>query len=219
MNNLGWERLEAATGVVFVLLVIAGLAVAGTAGLDAKAPAALFAADIQENCRALGAAAFLMGLGGVFLLWFVGSFRSVLRRAEGEPGRLSEVAFASGALLSFMWILWGMLVASAIGLSVHYEHPQGAKTAIVLAFEMIDRPIALLLPAVLLGASSLVTLRGGALPRWHGWASGALAALFVVGSGLGGVFGPPLGFPVVFFPLWVLATSVLLISKVGSSAR
>ena len=219
MNNLGWERLEAATGVMFVLLVIAGLAVAGTAGLDAKAPAVRFAVDIQENRRALGAAAFLSGLAGVVLLWFVGILRGALHAAEGEPGRLSAVAFASGALFSFMWVLWAMLVASAIGLSGHYEHPQGAKTAVVLAFEMIDRPIALLLPAVLLGASSLVTLRGGSLPRWHGWASGAVAALFVVGSGLGGVFGPPLGFPVVFFPLWVLATSVLLISKVGKSAR
>ena len=217
MNDLGWERLEAATGVVFVLLVIGGLAIAGAVGLDAKAPAALFADDIAENRRALGAAAFLIGLAGVFLLWFVGILRSALQSGEREPGRLSAVVMASGALFSFMWILWGMLVASSIGLSVHYDHPQGAKTAIVLAFEMIDRPIALLLPAVLLGTSSLVTLRGGALPRWHGWASGALAALFVVGSGLGGVFGPPLGFPVVFFPIWVVATSVLLISKVGSS--
>ena len=86
-----------------------------------------------------------------------------------------------------------------------------------LSIELIDRPIALLLAAVLVGATSLLTLRAGPLPRWHGWVSGVLAALFVVGSGLEGVFGPPLGAPAILFPLWVLATSVVLIGRVGSS--
>ena len=210
-------RLQAATGVVSVLLMAAGLVAIGVVGLDAKAPADVFAADIQESRRLLGASAFLIGLAGVLLLWFVGSLYSTLRRAEGEPGRLSALALASGALLSFTWVLWGGLVAGAIGLAVHYEHPTGAKTALALALELIDRPIALLLAAVLVGATSLLTLRAGRLPRWHGWVSGVLAALFVVGSGLGGVFGPPLGAPAILFPLWVLATSVILIGRVGSS--
>ena len=99
-------RLQAVTGVVSVLLMVAGLGAIGVVGLDAKAPADVFAADIQENRRLLGASAFLIGLAGVFLLWFVGSLYSTLRRAEGEPGRLSALALASGALLSFTWVLW-----------------------------------------------------------------------------------------------------------------
>ena len=118
-----------------------------------------------------------------------------------------------------MWILWGALLATAVGLAVHYEHPEGAKTAVVLALEMLDRPIGLVLPAVLLGATSVLTFRAGALPRWHGWASVVIAVLFVVGSAFGGIFGPPLGFPVVLFPLWVLVTSALLMGRGGSAER
>ena len=61
-------RLQAATGVVSVLLMAAGLVAIGVVGLDAKAPADVFAADIQESRRLLGASAFLIGLAGVLLL-------------------------------------------------------------------------------------------------------------------------------------------------------
>jgi hypothetical protein len=38
----------------------------------------------------------LTGLAGILFLWFLGSLRAHLRRAEGDTGRVSAVAFGAG---------------------------------------------------------------------------------------------------------------------------
>jgi hypothetical protein len=82
-----------------------------------------------------------------------------------------------------------------------------------VAFHMLFSPIMLLLPALLLGATALVILRTNVLPRWLGWVSGLLALLNIVASGLGSIFGAPAILLTVLFPLWIVATSVVLIRR------
>src|SRR6186997_1007508 len=39
-------------------------------------------------------------MGGIMIIWFMGSLGSRLRMAEGEPGRLASIAFGIG-------VVWG----------------------------------------------------------------------------------------------------------------
>jgi hypothetical protein len=158
------------------------------------------------NRRVLLLADLALALGGVALLWFLGSLRVVLRRAEGEPARLATIAFAGGVALSAL-----LFVKNAIdgGIALALEFEQGftldpdvfrALNAVFLGL-LIHEGLA---AAVLIGASSLLVLRTGAFPRWLGW-TGSAVALVCLASWL-----IP-GLPLILVLAWILAVSVLML--------
>ena len=210
------QLLGAASGIIAVLLMIV-LVVAGVPAFENvfnfQGSAQQFGASITKYRRTLGLVNFIIGVNGVLIIWFTGTLRTILKRAEGEPGLLSTAAYSAGTLWAFMWILYAALVSSAIELPGFYQDPAGAKTIFPLAFHMIFSPIALLLPAVLLGATALITLRTRVLPRWLGWVSAVFALLNVMASGLGSIFGAPAVIMALLLPLWIAATSIVLIRK------
>jgi hypothetical protein len=215
-NARNLQRLGAASGIIAVLLM-AVLIVAGVPAFekvfDFHDSAQQFAASIAEYRQTLGLVNFVIGLNGVLIIWFAGTLRTTLSRAEGEPGLLSTAAYTAGTLWAFMWILYAALVSSAIELPGFYQDPEGAKTIFPLAFHVVFSPIALLLPAVLLGATALITLRTRVLPRWLGWVSGVFALLTIIASGFGSIFEAPAVILAVLPPLWIAATSIVLIRK------
>ncbi len=215
-ESRNWQRLGAASGIMAMLLMFV-LIMVGTPAFeevfDFSASAQQFAASIDKYRQTLGLVNFLVGLIGIFLLLFIASLQSSLRQAEGQTGTLSTIAFTAGALWAFVWILYAALVSSAMELPGFYQNPEGALTMFPVAFHMLFSPIMLLLPALLLGATALVILRTNVLPRWLGWVSGLLALLNIVASGLGSIFGAPAILLTVLFPLWIVATSVVLIRR------
>src|SRR6266705_1050180 len=92
-----WERLAAATGIVFVVLGRVGSFLAGQPP-KAGEPIKKITAFAVDKRSALLLGDYLSAVGVVFALWFFGSLRSYLRRAEGGTGRLSAVAFGGGLL-------------------------------------------------------------------------------------------------------------------------
>jgi hypothetical protein len=88
-----WERLGAATGILFVFLSVLALSIGGQPG---AAPDVV--QYFVDNRGRLLVQSFLAGVASIFFLWFLGSVRSYLRAAEGGTGRLSAVAFAGGIL-------------------------------------------------------------------------------------------------------------------------
>src|ERR671911_1220774 len=102
------ERLAPLTGVVAVLLLIGALIVEGQPP-DADAPTDDVVRFYSENDARLLAATFIGGLAAAFLIWFGGSVFA-LRSAEGEPGRVSAIAFggfllaAAGLTMSFWFV-------------------------------------------------------------------------------------------------------------------
>jgi hypothetical protein len=210
------QRLGAASGIIAVLLMVVLIFVGAPAFeevFDFQASAQQFGASIDKYRQTLGLVNFLVGLIGLFLLGFTGSLKTTLRRAEGEPGLLSTAAYTAGALWAFVWILYAALVSSAMELPGFYQNPEGAKTIFPVAFHMLFSPVILLLPAMLLGATALVILRTQVLPRWLGWVSGLFALLNIVAAGSGLIFGGPAIALTIIFPLWLVATSIVLIRK------
>src|SRR3989304_6456465 len=77
MSNHLWQRLGAACGIVYVVLLIGGNSIGGP--------------DIQI--------VFLMEiLAFLFFLFFLGNLWSALRGAEGGSGWLSATAFGGGVV-------------------------------------------------------------------------------------------------------------------------
>src|SRR5688500_5254790 len=94
--NQKYARYGAASGIVFVVLVIVAFGISPEPP-DADAPAAEVSQhfiDEQDGIR-VTAAIFTAAL--FFFIWFLGSLSSALRAAIGSP-RLPTVAFGGGLL-------------------------------------------------------------------------------------------------------------------------
>ena len=94
MADSNWERFAPLTGVVFVVLLVAGVVVINN--YDYLPPAGEIESFYEDNSTMISVGAFLALLSVFFFLWFLGSVRSTLRIAEGGTGRLSAVAFGGG---------------------------------------------------------------------------------------------------------------------------
>ena len=207
-----FERVGAVCGLLSVPLMVGGVMLVASVDLHFEGPASLLSREIDESRSLLGVGVFLFALSGTALLPFLGSLRSVLVRAEGEHGSLSSVAFVAGCLWAFLWIIYAALATSGFELTAsgYYRDPEGAKTALPLAFNMLISPTAMLLPAVLLGATAVAALPTKALPRWLSRASAVLAVLLVVASAVGTAFPGPAQLMIMLVPVWVLVTGVAL---------
>jgi hypothetical protein len=152
-------------------------------------------------------------LGGILMLWFMGSLAGRLRGAEGEPGRLASAAYGLGVVWTGVWLLSAFFNSAAIFLAADYNDPAGSRIAGVLARELP----AVLTPSIvltLLVASTFVMRRSDAFPRGYAYATGALApVLFVLA--LADWYGQrdlgPLMIGLAL--LWTAATSALLMRK------
>jgi hypothetical protein len=142
----------------------------------------------------------LFQLGSVTFVFFLGSLRARLARAEGDDGSLAAVAFGGGlatALSSFA-IFTGFMVGAT---EREVLPAQSADVLIRLADVAFHAAQLFAIPLVV--ACALVALRTGVFPRAHAWLSLVLALTFLV---------PWTGWValVTLFPVWVVATSVLL---------
>jgi hypothetical protein len=211
-----WERRAGWGGIAFVVFSVVWAIViesADLAGFDATDEEIVesYAPDGGDTW-ALWLGSLFLALAGVALLWFLGSLRTLLRRAE-PSGRLAAVAFAGGVVLVGLMFVKNS-IQLGIALAVDWED-------VVVepgAFRLLDALFFGLLMhegvagAVLVAASSVVALRTGVLPRWLGWAGVAVAVLAffsVVIWGLG------------LFALlaWVLAVSVLILRATPAEPR
>jgi hypothetical protein len=224
MDELQRERIGAATGILFVLMLV----VAFVVGPD-KPPAFDDSAKqvleyVQENRDETQAATALIALAGFFFLWFLGSLARALRLAEGPgPGRLAAVAFAGGiATIAIATVGQASQWAAAYHTDLDPTLVRGLFDVGSGAFLLLGFAI-----AALIGASSVVALRAGTLPTWLGAFGAAFAVYTLAVTVVGcfqetGAFSPSdgaLGVLVFFgFLVWVLATSIVLVRQVGSGA-
>lgn len=165
---------------------------------------------------------YVGGIGGVvLLLWFFGSLRSFLMRAEGAPGRLSSVAFGGG--------LVSVAVGSsgaAINIVLASQAADQGDQAVVSAFYTLANTMfaVFFLPiGAMIGATSILALRTKALPHGYGVAGGlaAIAEIALAGSSTSisgplSVTGSLSSVALGLFGIWLLTTSILLIQGVGT---
>ena len=197
MSNNLWQRLGAACGIVYVVLLLGGPSIGGP--------------NIQI--------AFLMEiLAFLFFLFFLGNLWSTLRGAEGGSGWLSATAFGGG--LMSVTIKVG---SAAPILAARYRASDGLDPLLARTLQDINNAsfyLSFFPLAVLLAAFSIVVIRSGALPKWLGWIAAAVGLAFIVGGMSGSADLQPewAGLPMILFMFWVIAVSVVLMRRARAPA-
>jgi hypothetical protein len=209
MNEIRWERYGAASG--FVMVVLGAVAV-----VFERTP--VTAADFAANRTALLTQSMLFLAGAAASLWFVGSLRTYLLRAEGGTGRLAGVAFGAG----IAWAALNML-AQAFQVGVASDATGDAPDALIktmtAVFTVANLPLAVMLVAV-----AVVSLRHRAFPVWLGWlsivAAAAQALLWIATVVQTGPLASNgwLSFALYpFFLVWLVPATVIMIRRAALS--
>lgn len=207
MNESRWERYGAASGFALVILGAAAM-------VFERNP--VTAADFAADRSALVTQSMLFLAGTAFTLWFLGSLRTHLQRAEQGTGRLSSVAFGAG----ITWTALNML-AQAFQVGVAGDPAGEAPTALLKTMNAVFT-VANLPLAVMLAAVAVVSLRHHAFPVWLGWlaivAAGAQALLWVATAVPSGPLatGGWLSFALYpFFLIWLVPATAIMVRRAG----
>jgi hypothetical protein len=205
------QRLGAASGVLYVVLLIIGgnIRDSGEAAPPPEGVAQAFA-----NQTTFTIAWILEVLAFLCFLCFLGYLCQALRRAEGDHGWLATAAFGGGV----MSIAIKLGSAAPIFAAFHHANesldPQIARALQDMndaSFFLSFYPL-----VVLLGAAAIVAIRYGVLPRWLGWTAAVLAIALIAGATVGVIAGvEDAGLPFMLFLLWIVLTSIVLTRRVG----
>jgi hypothetical protein len=201
---LASARIAAASGVVFVILLVVGILLLDIPGHDdSDTIVNEFYASSGDRARVV-ASAYLLAGAGLALLVFLAFLRGYLKAIEGEPGTLSAIAFGAGLVFVVSLFALGAAQSPTYALSIDaFDEPQSELTRAViphLGYSMFI--YGLWAAAAMIASTSLVILRSAAFARWMAWAGFAAAAVLVFG-----IFF----MPIIALPLWVLAMSVELL--------
>ncbi len=193
------DRFGAACGVAFVALALVGTAITGEEDLSGpEEPATVIAAELADRSDQVEVGSIFLLLGLAFFLFFLGYLRRLLRRAEGEDGWLTSVAYGGGlALVASMLMLLLITLATS---TVSTSDPVVAKTLYSIQWNgvlVLGPPL-----IALAAATSAVILRYGALPRWLGW-TGIVVAVLGLAPWIG----------IFVFGAWTLALSIVALVR------
>ncbi len=220
MNETRWERFGAASGLGAILTGAAAM-LFERGPVSASDPIAKIVAYYVDNQGALRAQALLFVVGAGFFLWFLGSLRCFLSRAEGGSGRLSNLALSAGVASTVVTLA---ALAFQVGLaSAAQDAGQPALIAIMDAsFVVANLPLAVMLLAV-----AILTFRTAVFPAWLGWLS-LLAAVAQLIPVYGIVLeGGPLAadgwvsayLPYPLYALWLAGAAVVTTLRIGKTPK
>ncbi len=202
----------ALAGIVFSLLFVIGwLLVLDSPGIDATDDEILsFYTDPRRRRSSLLAGVYVVPFAAVAFVWFLAALRDrIVRASRLEHAMFSAVQLISGTV--FVTALFavgatelaGVWMAEAVVDDAIDIDATRAVIGIGTAFAQI---VALRSSAVFIAVSSTRATRAGLFPRWFGLvgtvAAGAL--LFVATA-----WRPV----VLLIPLWVLGTSIIILSR------
>ena len=187
MSADDWAKVGAASGLVFVLALVATF-IFGP-GLDPPGfnEPGQIVSYVQDNQDELQSATALGTAAGAAFLLFLGSVVLALRSAEGAPGRLSAAAAAGGiAFIALAGI--GVATHQAAAVTTLRDLPlDGGDVRSLWDTGVAAFALSGLGFAVLAWAAGVLTLRSGALPKPLGLFS-IVAAVFVLGVSIFGAF-------------------------------
>jgi hypothetical protein len=210
-----WERLGAASGVLFFVLVVASFFTPDTP--DADDPTAEIVSSIADDRTAHLVSTYLGFIATLFFLLFTAALWSRLRAAEAERG--PSVLVLLGGLGSSLMIL----VANGVFLALIEAADEGREPEAVRALFELDELMFLgigITTAAFYAGAALSALATDSLPRWLGWIAAALAVVFPVAllgifseSDEGGVLGGIFFAAILVNFLWILATSIVMLRE------
>src|SRR4051794_21010551 len=205
MRSRNLQRYAPLTGVAFVVLIIVAVVIGGETpdNNDSQAKIISFWHD-DKNAQIWSSV--IAAWSAVFFVWFAASVRSVLRRVEAGPARLSAISFG-GALIGATGLLLLGSLSFAAADSVNDVPGYVTRTLTVLSNEVFF-PIAGGYALFFL-ATGILAVGTRVLPVWLGWVAVVLGIACVT--------------PVGFFALlvgmvWVVVASILLYLREGTPA-
>jgi hypothetical protein len=196
------------SGIVFVVLMLTGAAfVIDVPSADASSQEiAGYLADSSNHTRNV-IGAYIWVLGGLAFLGFVSGLRSVLRRAEGDPGTLSSVVFGAGVVFTAVWSVSAATLA-AVPYAVGFSDAPVSDPDLVRVLPQLGSLLLLLgggfAGILLVLSTSALIFRTGVLPRWLAWLGIPVAVALVVDVTYMNIL-PFVG--------WVLVASVALLMR------
>lgn len=199
-RDVGWL-----TGALFVVLVIVAFFALGGDTPDGDASARKVVSFYDDNEGKEIAAAVVLALSTVPLLWFTSLLRGRLRDVLPQGSVIPTFAAGGGALAAA-----GFASAGAIHFALA-DYSSDIQPAAAQALNALDSDFFLPFTtglAVLLLALSVAAIRSSVLPRWLGWVG---VVMFVV-------YFTPAGF--VAFGLtgiWIIVASVMLYLRGGAA--
>jgi hypothetical protein len=208
---MGWlrSRWDWVSGILFAVLFLVAFAVSGDSG-DSPDELQGFYADSGNRTKAFVAYFFILAAMLAFL-WFLGTLRGVLFRAEAGDGALSAVAYGSGLVFAVLMTAALTLFSSPAFMASDDNFQFDPNTANF----MLDAGYglfvaALVLSSLLLLSTALIAYRSEFVPLWVAWVSvpAAIALLFSV-----------FFFPVFVFLAWVLLVSIVMLVRPERPAR
>jgi hypothetical protein len=217
MNTDQRERYGAATGIIFVvLLIVAFVTTPEPPNIDSSAQElAKYYVDESGGIQVsnvFGIFAFL------FFIWFLGTIRSVLSTAELATGRLSSIAFGSGLVGTV-----GVFVAITFTAAAAFN-PEQTSPDVLRALHIVNYGMSIAVTgsafAMFFAAVALVTLRTGVLPAALGWIAALAAVLWIpvvaatwTDSGAFSADGVFAYLGALALSLWALVTSIVLVRR------
>jgi hypothetical protein len=213
MNGTLLGRLAAIAGIIFVILLVIGVGLIGDhpdPDASEQEIADYFADSDKHTLNIVGA--YFWALAGVAFLFFLTHLRGVLRAAEGAPGTLSNLCFASG--LAFIILLMaGSAAIAAVAGAIEFRDAPITNVDLIRTLPQMGYAMVLLgggfaaIGVVL--TTSIVSLQTGVLPQWLAWL-GIVAAIVLI-------------FAIIFIPMialliWVLAVSIVLLMRPEETA-
>jgi hypothetical protein len=199
-----WDRWAPLAGLLSVGCSLVGVMFVLNQPQDKDSDAKIVAYFADHSHRVHGVVAFFVSLAGILLLLaFLTALRDRLLAAEGQPGRLSALAFGAGVASVPLWAV-SMLLANAASFAANESSsfqldPNTFRLLGDAAY--FAWVAAVVVSSVVVWATSAAALQTGVLPRWYG-RLGILAGIVQ----LFGFFF----FPFVVWWLWIIVTSVLL---------
>jgi hypothetical protein len=221
-----WERVGAATGIAFVVFLLASFLVIPDTPPPLDDPIAKIKSFYVDNSSEWQTSAYLTGLAAFFFLWFTGSLRAALERAEerGEGAvRVARIVSPAAAVtLALVLVVTG--VNDALAERVAAEADQAVIRALY-EFQSFTISFATFTIAALTAATSVVSYRTRLFGPFVTWLGLALVPAWLV-NGLAvvaesGFFSPTgaFGFIVLLaWLVWVLSVSVSLLRGAGAAA-
>lgn len=195
-----WSAAAAATGVLFAVMLVFAVGVAGspTASVNPDDTSAAIAAAILENTTNVVTGNYLLLIAAFLLIVFVGYLRSAILPEDGEEWP-AFIGFGGGMVTAGVLTIVALIGIAEGQITDYGSDPVVARTLLTLGWNGIWMTTPGL--AALTAGMSLLSLTHSTLPRYLG-SLGALAAVFLL--------TPLWGIGFVGALLWISVTSVVL---------
>jgi hypothetical protein len=200
----GWRfaRWAPLSGVVFAALwAVTIIFFLGDTPGDTDREIASFYED-EGNRDKQSVAWVLVALATLFFLWFLAELRIRLLAAEGEPARLTALAFGSGLVSAVLFLLSMTLWAAT-----SFAHDEAEFSADPGTVRLLDSTGYVLwasagsLSIPLVVAVSLIALKTRVFPVWLGWVGLVLALTLLIAFAF---------IPVLALFAWVALLGILM---------